>query len=422
MAVCESKQLGFQIDQGATGARFLSGDKTYLELDREGDFFTFDVDVESGYESCDEGDDSAFLCVEDECESDDVWKCVECTPEHADVLLTAAGSVQSAYVVKFDLQQHCNDGHRPYNAKCPWCVSAGMRSKKAISVAHSDRVCEKGYSVSADFSGPFEPDVDGNTQAFIGVEVVTSKGFVGLQLTRSAADTLESLKDFESELKSCAADPTVEITEFHHDDDKSFRSHVSEYVRERGWSNTHTGGYNPNGNSIAERRIGMLNQLVRTMLLCATGGFKYYDQLWGRALVHASNVIDWTPFADRISPLSALAGVFVEPPERRHSFGAYCLYRVPREKRRKFEPPSRMGIWVGLSRKTRNGHLIVPIQWSALEQSFRLGPTVECVTVKVYDNVYPLRMEPPNGEFGSQKFNDFVDSLMEPLQNKHPLV
>ena len=34
VAVCESKQLGFQIDQGATGARFLSGDKTYLELDR----------------------------------------------------------------------------------------------------------------------------------------------------------------------------------------------------------------------------------------------------------------------------------------------------------------------------------------------------------------------------------------------------
>ena len=103
------------------------------------------------------------------------------------------------------------------------------------------------------------------------------------------------------------------------------------------------------------------------------------------------------------------------PPDRRHSFGAYCLYRVPREKRRKFEPPSRMGVWVGLSKNTRGGHTVVPIQWCALEQCFRLGATVECVTVKVYDNVYPLRMEPPDGEFGSQDFNDFVDSLMEPL-------
>ena len=96
------------------------------------------------------------------------------------MLLTSVGSVQSAYVARFNLEQHCADGHRPYNVKFPWCVTAGMRSKKAISVAHSDRVCEKGYSVSVDFSGPFEPDVDGNTQALVGVEVVTSKGFVGL--------------------------------------------------------------------------------------------------------------------------------------------------------------------------------------------------------------------------------------------------
>ena len=57
----------------------------------------------------------------------------------------------------------------------------------------------------------------------------------------------------------------------------------------------------------------MSNQSVRTMLLCATGGFKYYDQLWGRALVHSSDVIDWTPFSDRISPLSVLAGRHVDP-------------------------------------------------------------------------------------------------------------
>ena len=76
---------------------------------------------------------------------------------------------------------------------------------------------------------------------------------------------------------------------------------------------THTGGYNPTDNSVAERRIGMLNQSVRTILLCATGGFKYYDQLWGRALVHSSGVIDWTHFSDMISPLSVFAGRHVEP-------------------------------------------------------------------------------------------------------------
>ena len=41
--------------------------------------------------------------------------------------------------------------------------------------------------------------------------------------------------------------------------------------------------------------------------------------------------------------------------------------------------------------------------------------------MKVYDNVFLLRMEPPDGEFGTQKFSDFVDSLMEPMFNKHPV-
>ena len=42
----------------------------YLELDREDDFFTFDVEVDSGYGSCGEGDDGAFLCAEDDCGDD----------------------------------------------------------------------------------------------------------------------------------------------------------------------------------------------------------------------------------------------------------------------------------------------------------------------------------------------------------------
>ena len=130
------------------------------------------------------------------------------------------------------------------------------------------RGCDRGYAVSVDFSGPFEPEVDGNTQALIGVEIESSKGFVGLQETRSAADTLESVKDFERELtrKSCAADPSVGIVEFHHDDDKSFRSHVGEYAHDRGWIDTHTGGYNPNGNSLVTR----IGQPLSAGLVCLT--------------------------------------------------------------------------------------------------------------------------------------------------------
>ena len=59
--------------------------------------------------------------------------------------------------------------------------------------------------------------------------------------------------------------------------------------------------------------------------------------------------------------------------------------------------------------------------WISVSGWVKLGQTVETVYVKVYDNVFPLRMEPPDGEFGTQKFNDFIDSLMEPMFNKHPV-
>jgi hypothetical protein len=78
-------------------------------------------------------------------------------------------------------------------------------------------------------------------------------------------------------------------------------------------------------------------------------------------------------------------------------------------------------VWVGVSKSTRSGHAVVPIEWNTADQCFRLGKTVETVIVKVYDNVFLLRMEPPNGEFGTQEFSQFVDSLMEPVFNKHPI-
>ena len=77
------------------------------------------------------------------------------------------------------------------------------------------------HRVSVDFFGPFDPDVDVD---LVGVEVIISKGIVWLQQTGSAADALESLKDLESDLESCASDPSVGIAEFHHDDDKYFKS------------------------------------------------------------------------------------------------------------------------------------------------------------------------------------------------------
>ena len=139
VTVCANQGQGFEIDRGATGARFLAGDETFFECQREDDFFVLDVPLDSGYESCGEGPEGVFVSgasVEELSE----WQCVECTDQHQAVLGAASGSSQSVFVAKFDLEQHCIDGHRPYSAMFPWCVASGMRAKRANRVQRTERV------------------------------------------------------------------------------------------------------------------------------------------------------------------------------------------------------------------------------------------------------------------------------------------
>ena len=102
VTVCANQNLGFQIDQGATGARFLAGEETFLECQREGDFFVFDVPLDSGYDSCEEGPEGVFVSSASDSEVSE-WQCVECTDQHQAVLGAAGSSLQSAFVAKFDL-------------------------------------------------------------------------------------------------------------------------------------------------------------------------------------------------------------------------------------------------------------------------------------------------------------------------------
>ena len=99
-----------------------------------------------------------------------------------------------------------------------------------------------------------------------------------------------------------------------------------------------------------------------------------------------------------------------------HVFGAYCLFYIPKENRDgKFRPPSEMGIWVGLDPRCLNGHYIVPIKWQHSTQSWVLGKVVTATTVKVWDEVFPLRTAPPPGTVGTVEFDLFMDRVVNPL-------
>ena len=61
-----------------------------------------------------------------------------------------------------------------------------------------------------------------------------------------------------------------DIVTHRHVDDKSFRGEVGRYGLEHRWKDTTIGGYRPNASSTCERRIGMLHQMFRVLILVAT--------------------------------------------------------------------------------------------------------------------------------------------------------
>ena len=99
----------------------------------------------------------------------------------------------------------------------------------------------------------------------MGVDAGSGYGFVGLQKGRSPQQTLECIKDFESEHRQVSGEQVKRVTHHHHDDDKSFKDVAEQHARDSGWLDTHTGGYRPHANSIVETRIGMLLLLTASV-------------------------------------------------------------------------------------------------------------------------------------------------------------
>ena len=387
--VCKELDLKFEIDQGGSSGRFSRHGDTVVELTAEGG-----------------------LLVVPETDQLECMLCEDTEVLHATVLSASqpGGQTEPAW-----MKQHQLDGH-PYDKRCPWCVQGILKQRQHFrQLPGSGESLSGSRRVQVDFTGPYEPGVTGSTVALVGVETEDDWGYVGLQKDRSAQSTLVSIQDLEVEFKHDSNGRAGDIAHIHHDDDKSFRGIVEKYIRSRGWRDTHTGGYNPNSNAKAEVRIGMLKQLFRVVLLCATGGVSYYPHLWDVGLKYCNRIANRRQWSDRDSPVSRLTGLPVPRDKHAHSFAAYCLFHIPKPNRDgAFRPTSEMGIWVGLDQHVEGGHWVCPIQWDSDSDCWLVGDVVTATTVRVYDTVFPLRLKVPAGA-DSSDFDSFVNRVFHPL-------
>ena len=68
-------------------------------------------------------------------------------------------------------------------------------------------------------------------------------------------------------------------------------------MNDNAYIKTFTEGYDSDSNSLVERRTGKLKQGNRTLLLSATGGRLYYEELWDLSMMHIIDMTNHLPEA-----------------------------------------------------------------------------------------------------------------------------
>jgi hypothetical protein len=196
---------------------------------------------------------------------------------------------------------------------------------------------------------------------------------------------------------------------FHSDIEKSFLGDVYAFIEDKAWLKTTTEGYDSNGNSVVERRNKKLNQALRAMLVDATGGRLYYEELWDAAMDHAHDIINHMPEAGEESPVQKAGGVPLDIDHMCEVFGALVYYYEAPERRSigagQTDTSGRKAIYVGRSRTVSGGHKVMPIEYR--EGVWHIGAMIERAYCVVKNHHRPLRTA---AEVGSDptKFEDFV--------------
>ena len=112
---------------------------------------------------------------------------------------------------------------------------------------------------------------------------------------KSAKSVLHAIQAILAQIKILHGHVPDVSVRFHSDMDKSFEAEVRAYCTDKAYVKTFTEGYDSDSNSIVERRNGKLKQGNRTLLLSATGGRLYYEELWDLSMMQSGKSLSSQP-------------------------------------------------------------------------------------------------------------------------------
>ena len=221
-----------------------------------------------------------------------------------------------------------------------YCSSC-MRGKQSKSVLRMNfsRSKERGAVIHTDVCGPMSTPSFSNCRYFVSF-IDEFSGYITIVPIHSKSEVKREFQRFHAWVERKFGCTVKRV----HSDNGGEYFALKDYLIAQGIEQTMTPPYSPNMNAIAERANRIIVESARSMLEHAGLPRKF----WAEAVVHAARIRNmfFSPRNDTITSYEMMHGVKPVPSYLR-IFGCLAWNHVPKDRRKKLDAKSELGIVIG---------------------------------------------------------------------------
>ena len=246
---------------------------------------------------------------------------------------------------------------------CADCMAAKSH-RQPVPQQAAPRKLEPGNLVHTDISGPMEvASFNGSNYAIEFIDNATR--FARIYLMKHKSDALLKLKEYVADMKRCGV-PIGNGSVLQSDNDSVYMSKdFADYCGEIGIRQRTSAPYTQAQNGIAERHWRTIMESALAMLISARLPKSY----WGAAVLHANFIRNRTPHRALRgkTPFHKLYKKKFEDYNQLKTFGCRAFVHIPEQLRKKWDPKSQSGIYVGNSESSKTFLVMLPTKRKVVE-------------------------------------------------------